>query len=138
MTPKWTDAQIKLIREQVDAEMSQFAAKMTEVQTMIVSTSDGRPLTAFFSTSGDKNRIGAMISSLLAVCETASRELVAGRCLSAIVSAENANVVVLRVGGTNSQFVLAVAFDAKLMLGTALRMTHDFGDLVARIVATPF
>ncbi|MEO8672564.1 MAG: hypothetical protein ABI411_14695 [Tahibacter sp.] len=101
----------------------------------VLSTSDGRALAGRFSQGGSKDRAAAIISSLLAICETAGKEFVSGRCSSAILTAELANVVAQRVGATSSPFVLAVALDSSVMLGTALRVTSDLADRLAVIIS---
>jgi len=131
---RWSAADVARVREQVDAEFQDTFAHMPAFRMAVLSTSDGRALTGQFAQSGNKDRAAAIVSSILAICETAGKEFAAGRCTSAIVTAETANVVAMRVGASSSPFVLAVAMETQVLLGAALRLTADLGERLAKIV----
>ena len=131
---RWSQADIARVRERVDDEFTQTFSLLPEFRLAILSTSDGRALTGRFSGTGNKDRAAAIVSSILAICETAGKEFATGRCTSAIVVAENAHVVALRVGNKSSPFVLAVAMEDSILLGAVLRLTADLGERLAKIV----
>src|SRR4051794_33866182 len=76
---------------EIDAVMS----RSEDIRMAVISLSDGRAIAARFLRPGEKDRAAALVSSLLAICETAGKEFEAGRCANVIVSAEVANVIVM-------------------------------------------
>ena len=135
ITHPWAAPDIVTVRTLMDDAIKLVFTRVPETQAALVSTSDGMPLVSQFSNGGDKNRISAIVSSLLAICETASREFSAGACQRAVVCAEKSSIVVIRINAHGRDFALAVAFEADLMLGTALRATTDLSQRIEEALA---
>ncbi|WP_106893381.1 roadblock/LC7 domain-containing protein [Ahniella affigens] len=120
---------------------SQFAQYMSDLSNSLVlsmSTSDGRQLAIQSRATLKADRVGALVSSLLAVAETSCREFGAGRCLQTIVVAEHQQILVLRVGNARSPFVLAGAYDNKILLGSIYRLQNDLGLALAQAFGQRF
>lgn len=123
------------VRMLMEDAIKQMTLRSPEAQSALVSTADGMPLVSHFGRGGNKNRVSAIVSSLLAVCETASKEFEAGLCQRAVVCAEQANIVMVRINAASGVFTLAVAFEADLMLGTALRVATDLSQRIEQALA---
>lgn len=120
------------------AHFARFADLAPSNLVLSVSTSDGRLLAMQASAQLKPDRIGALVSSLLAVAETSCRELGAGRCLQAIVCAQNQQLLVVRVGNPRSPFVLADAYGTEALLGSVLRLQNDLGESLAQAIGKLF
>ncbi|KPC50666.1 hypothetical protein WG78_16470 [Amantichitinum ursilacus] len=123
------------VRQLMQEVIGQLFDRVSETRAALVSTADGMPLVSRFDTETDNNRVSAIFSSLLAVCETASKEINAGACQRAVVCADHANIVMVRIHLKGRVFTLALAFDADLMLGTALRTTTDLAQRIEQALA---
>jgi predicted regulator of Ras-like GTPase activity (Roadblock/LC7/MglB family) len=125
-------ADFGLLRSRVEAALAQAAARVAELRLAALATADGRYLAGWFAESRNGPRISAIVSSLLGICETAGRELAAGKCECAIVKTEQLNVIVVRIHALGRPLVLATAFANDLLLGAAL---HHGADLARQLVA---
>jgi len=128
--------EITAIRGAVDAAFKQLANNVPELGLAILATGDGHLLTGYFAKPRNGARLSALVSSLLAICETVSKELSAGACKSAIVAADELHIIVVRVGHMAKPLVMAAAYDAEMMLGAALRHTTGVAAEVASIIKT--
>ena len=126
------------------AQIIEQARKLTEtmladaleengaLQIGIVSTVDGRVLSMRTRDPRNGDRLGAVFSSLLAISETACRELAFGRVRQVLLSTEGHNIFVIRVGTGTSPFVLATAYSGSLLLGSALHSTQSISVTLAK------
>ncbi|HEX6832823.1 MAG TPA: hypothetical protein VF132_04755 [Rudaea sp.] len=115
------------MRAHVERELAAVSARIPELKLVVLATGDGRYLAGWFAQNRNGARISAIVSSLLAICETAGKELNGGRCTSAIVTADELNIVAIRLNALDRQLVLATAFTPDLMLGAAVRYSGDIG-----------
>ena len=118
------------VQKCVEVEFGRLSARVAELRMAVLATGDGRYLGGWFPEQRSGQRLSAIASSLLAICETAGKEIDAGACESAIVVANRLNTVVVRVSAIGRQLVLATAFRSELLLGAAVRHT---GDAAARL-----
>ncbi len=121
-------ADFAALRARIEAEFERSALRIPEFKLAVLATADGRFLAGRFQEARDGARVSAIVSSLLAICETAGRELKAGKCESAVVKAQALNVVAIRLQALGRPLVLATAFGEALLLGAALRHSADLGE----------
>lgn len=121
---------ISRLRQDVERTLTESAVKLPDLQLVVLSSTDGHLLGSWYSSPRDGHRIGAIMSSLLAIHETAGKELRAGSCNSAIVSTEQLNIVVTRLRTSARPLIMTTAFGTEMMLGSCVRHTSDIGDKV--------
>lgn len=131
-----TPTQLEALKAGIRTALDALYAEAPETAVAVVSMSDGRVLQSRFRTPRNADRVGAVVSSLLAIAEAASRELAAGACRQALISTEALNVFVVRVGGAGSPFVLAAAFDEAMMIGSSLHDVRVCATRIAEAIAT--
>jgi predicted regulator of Ras-like GTPase activity (Roadblock/LC7/MglB family) len=128
-------ALVMQVRSKCATELEHLCRSLPDAKAAAVSTGDGRAFSAQFAERGDDARTSALISSLLALCETVSKELNAGHCKSVVIAAEQMNIVVVRIGDTRAQFVLALAVDQATLLAIVLRSAIDLAERLKKILA---
>src|SRR5262249_4629425 len=106
-TARQVQVDVGAVQKCVEEEFSRLSARVHECRMAILATGDGRFLGGWFAEQRNGPRVSAIASSLLAICETAGKEIEAGACESAIVVANRLNVVVVRVNAIGRQLVLA-------------------------------
>lgn len=108
-----------------------------EVQMACLSMVDGRPFASASARACEPQRIAALGSSLLAICESFSREVGGGPCHHNTISMDHGSIVTVRVPMTPPVFALSVCVDRGANLAMALRWTLDAAARLATRLALP-
>lgn len=116
------------LRPLCDSELIRLCESYTEVTLAIVATADARLVSCKSGQSRDGHRIAAMTGSLLALCESLSRELSGGSCQSVVVSMDDYTCVIVHVTGMHQSLVLAIGVGQSVMLALARRVALDLAD----------
>lgn len=113
--------------------------KHESLEFACLGTVDGRPW-AFLRRGEGANaqRLSAVTSSSLALCETFAREALRSRCRYSVIAAERGTIVTVRVPCRSSRFALAIGADSGETVAIALRLALDTAEHLGRTLdATP-
>jgi len=124
------------LRPLCEDEVARLCSSFAEISLAVVATADARLVTCQSRLARNDHRIAAMAGSLLALCETLSRELSGGTCQSAVISMDDYTCVIVHVPGLRQSLVLAIGVGQDVMLALARRLALDLADrLSARLKA---
>ena len=126
------------LRDECQTLLDGTVLRLPYLRMASVSTADGRPFALAVSHSApDSNRIAAMSSSLLALSESFSREVLRSPCRYSLISTEHGVVATVRVPSAKRMHALAIATDDSEMLAMVLRNALDVADRIAEILDQP-
>jgi predicted regulator of Ras-like GTPase activity (Roadblock/LC7/MglB family) len=116
------------LRPLCESEVAKLCNNFPEVSLAVVATADARMVTCQSAKSRNGDRVAAMVGSLLALCESLSKELSGGTCHSALVSMNEYTCVIVHVQGWHQSLVLAIGVGSDVMLALARRLALDLAD----------
>jgi predicted regulator of Ras-like GTPase activity (Roadblock/LC7/MglB family) len=120
--PIFNAAQLRPFCEQ---EVARLCENYPEVSLALVATADARLVTSRSSRVQHGDRAAAMVGSLLALCESLSKELSGGACQSVVVTMDEYTSVIVHVTGIHQSLVLAIGVGENVMLALARRVALD-------------
>lgn len=82
----------------------------------------------------DAQRSSAIVSSLLALSESFSQEVLRSKCLYTTIATEHGSIITVRVPCKNKSFALCMCFDNSENLAMALRAALSIADSLAAAV----
>jgi len=132
--PSRTIAAIELRRQGAQC-LATILDRTPSIRFACLATSDGRLVARAGDTgnAGNAQGIAAMSSSLLALSEAYSREMLGTEChYSATVTSEG-TIVTVRIPRSQGRLALSVAADATDVMGTVLRRALDASEELADI-----
>jgi predicted regulator of Ras-like GTPase activity (Roadblock/LC7/MglB family) len=116
------------LRPLCESEVAKLCKNFPEISLAVVATADARMVTCQFNQRRNGDRVAAMVGSLLALCESLSKELSGGTCQSALISMNACNCVIVHVQGRHQSLVLAIGVGQDVMLALARRLALDLAD----------
>ena len=99
------------------------------IQASAVISRDGFIISAYLHEDVDGNRLGAISSTLLALSETATREMKKGPLKQVLVEGENGYILVVQVG---TEGVLAILTHPGVNLGMVLVEAKRTAELLSK------
>ncbi len=128
-------AALEHTRHAVRADLDALLARAPALRFACVCTSDGRLLTC--ASTDDRlqgERLAAMTSSTLALCESFSKEALRSHCDYSVISTASGAIVVVRVPHAARRYMLSIAADDSQILASTLRSALDTAARIAAIV----
>jgi predicted regulator of Ras-like GTPase activity (Roadblock/LC7/MglB family) len=114
-----------------DSELKNFCTRHSEASLALVATADAWLISSHSSEKTDANRLSAITASLLALCESLSKELSGGSCRSVLLSMNSYTCVIAHITGTHRPMVLAVGVRQDVMLALARRFALDLAERIS-------
>lgn len=125
----------EVLRNECQAFLQDMARRMPWLRMASLSTADGRPYAlATRDHAADANRVAAISSSLLALSESFSREVLRSPCGYSLISTSHGVIATVRVPSAKRLHALAVASDDSEMLAMILRNALDASSKLAAIL----
>ncbi len=123
------------LRAQCKAFLDGTIASKPYLCVASLSTADGRAIAlASARRDDDANRIAAMASSLLALSESFSRQILRSPCKYSMLATEHGVIVTVRVPSAKRMHALSIAADNSEMLALVLRHALDTAARLAGIL----
>lgn len=114
MNPKDNESRNALIKKQFNKVLNTFNSLSESIHSSALTTADGCVVASRLSEGVDPDRFGAMCASLLALANTASREIDRGDLKKVLIESEDGSVLIIDVG---NNLVLTVASGLDLPIG---------------------
>jgi predicted regulator of Ras-like GTPase activity (Roadblock/LC7/MglB family) len=124
------------IRTLCDSELQKLCVRHPEVSLALVATADAWLISSRSSERADANRLSAMTASLLALCESLSKELSGGSCQSVLLSMDSYTCVIVHITSAHRTLVLAVGVRQDVMLALARRFALDLAKRISSALHT--
>ncbi|MHB8253489.1 MAG: roadblock/LC7 domain-containing protein [Acidiferrobacter sp.] len=114
-----------------DTQVRQLHARVPGVIGCVLSTTDGRQISAVVDNQSDPKRLSAMIGSIVALGETIGREVVIGRTQYVVVSATGGMLLLQRVPARRDLLVVGTLARHNTNLGILLHETGVTASVIA-------
>ena len=123
------------IKVQVDGHGKSLVSANPAITFFCLATVDGRSI-SFVTPLGDLIgvHISAITSSMLALCESFSKEALRSRSQYSLTSSEHGVIVVVRVPCKTKAFVVSLATDSSESAAMALRLALDSATAVGKLI----
>jgi predicted regulator of Ras-like GTPase activity (Roadblock/LC7/MglB family) len=108
-----------------------------DIRFALIATRDARVVGHQCHGANDPDRLAAMTSSVLAICESLSAEVNGGNCQSVSLTMRDCTVVIAHIPSPHFPLSLAIGVRNELMLARARRMTLDLADRIAASLNAP-
>ena len=107
-------------RSQCEAALDRLVGSSDGIRAAMLALRDGRPFVERCRARVDGGKFAAMVSSLVALGQTALRELSAGGLDHVLVEGREGKLVVSSIEGSGGLLLLAVLADSDARLGLVL------------------
>ncbi|GGA03264.1 roadblock/LC7 domain-containing protein [Dyella caseinilytica] len=119
------------IRSLCDSALLKLCDKHPEISLALVTTADAWLISHRFLEKMDAHRLSAMTASLLALCESLSKELSGGSCQSALLSMDSYTCVIVHINSAQQSLVLAIGVRQNVMIALARRFALDLAERIS-------
>ncbi len=135
MTRSTTLVDDPLQRKALQDRLEAVRQRNSEILFACLGTVDGR-LWSFSSgnEASAPERLAAISSSSLALCEAFARETLRSRCQYQLVATEHGAIVTVRVPSRSQAFALSIGTDASAVVAIALRVALDTASELAAVL----
>ena len=129
------DSQKQLPYDVRDIEnvFSQTLARESGIRMLMLSTADGLAIAEISNIKNDKRRVAAMTNSFLTLGETVTRELNLNQAEYTTVSAQNGQIVLVRIKA-KKPLTLTAAANVDLNIASLLFHTRECAKKILKIV----
>lgn len=122
---------LEAISAECTAQLEKLIATSALEGFASLSTVDGRVFAHTATASNIQgSRVSALTSSILALCESLSKEVLLGPCDYSAISSVKGSVVLVRVPTAHQNFILSVGADSTENIAMVLRKTLDAAQLL--------
>lgn len=123
------------LRAQCQTFLDEAIVSKSYLHVASLSTADGRAFAlACAQRDADANRVAAMASSLLALSESFSRQVLRSTCKYSLIATDHGVIVTVRVPSAKRMHALSIATDNSEMLALVLRHALDAAAHLAGIL----
>lgn len=114
-----------------EMQVRQLHTRVPGVIGCVLSTTDGRQISAIVDNESDPKRLSAMIGSIVALGETIGREVVIGRTQYVVVSATGGMLLLQRIPARRDLLVVGTLARHNTNLGILLHETGVTASVIA-------
>jgi len=130
-----TPRRAETLRADCQAFLDATLASKSYLRVASLCTADGRAFAfSCAQDDADSHRVAAIASSLLALSESFSREVLRSACKYSLISTDHGVIVTVRVPNARRTHALSIATDSSEMLALVLRHALDAAASLATIL----